>query len=211
MTCPPTGDDMKIHETDNDTLEQNIHSMYASAIALGDTIASRDWYTKAYDDCKVVADSQGVPFETFVGVVAALSPQMAWYYNLREAVRLVNGMTVRSYPANRAKGKRILAGEKPLDVLGGNKVRSFYANILSKGKDDSAVTIDTWALRIAIGETKGHANGITDKQYARLRTAYQNVARAIGILATELQAVTWVHIRNIAKRPLDGRQMTLGL
>ena len=201
----------KIHDTSDIKLRKHIRDTYDSATVLGDTIASRDWYSKAYDDCETVARSQGVPFEVFVGVVAALSPQMAWYYNLREAVRLVNGLTVRSYPMNRAKGKRILAGEKPLDVLGGNKVRSFYANILSRGKDDSEVTIDTWALRIAIGETKGHSNGITDKQYGRLRSAYQHVAREIGILATELQAVTWVHVRNVAKRPLDGRQMTLGL
>jgi hypothetical protein len=201
---------MKIHELTDKQIRNNISDLYLDAVRLGEP-ASANWYRKAHDDCKVIANLYELPLEVFIGVVAALSPRMTWHYNIREAVRLIHGMRIRAYGANRAKALRILNGEKPLDVLGGNKVRSFYVNILSRGEDDSRVTIDVWALRVALGKhLEGQTGYVTDKQYHRLVSAYKDVAKKFGVLATELQAITWVHIKHLS-RPVDGRQITLGL
>ena len=81
---------------------------------------------------------------------------------------------------------------------------------MSAGEDDKDVTIDTWALRIACDDVK-YNGSITDKQYARLRRAYQNVADNFGILATELQAITWVHVRSLVNLRIGHTQLGLPL
>ena len=204
---------MRVHEASDSFFIENITDLYLDATRLGDDVASRDWYAKAHEDCDTIARVLDLPTDVFIGVVAALSPRMTWYYNIANAVRLVNGLSTRAYGRNVAKGKRILAGELPLDVLGGNKVRAFYRNILSRGEDCSEVTIDTWALKAAMGKDAwgDKISGITDKQYRRLEDAYKSVAGKFGIPATELQAVTWVHIKHQAQNQIDGRQLVLGL
>jgi hypothetical protein len=201
---------MRVHNLSDKQLIDNITHYYTGALNAKQEYAG-DWYRDAHAECKVIACHYGIPFETFVGVVAALSPQMNWKYNVREAVRMVNGKQPLGYGRNIAKARRILwDGEQPLDVLGGNKVRSFYANILSAGEDDKQVTIDTWALRIACDDVK-YTGSITDKQYARIRKAYQHVADNFGILATELQAITWVHIRSLVNMRIGHTQLGLPL
>jgi hypothetical protein len=200
---------MKIHEYSDKQLIDNITHYYLSAIQAKQDHAGT-WYRDAHDECKVIAEYYDIPFETFVGVVAALSPQMNWKYNVREAVVLVKGGNPLGYGKNIQKAKVILAGAPPLDVLGGNKVRSFYQNILSAGEDDKYVTIDTWALRIACDDVK-YSGRITDKQYARLCKSYQHVADRFGVLATELQAITWVHVRSLVNQKIGHTQLGLPL
>jgi hypothetical protein len=200
---------MKIHELDNETITSNIKDMYVSAIR-AEQLHAGDWYRSAKRECEVIARSLGIPFETFVGVVAALSPQMNWKYNVREAVKLCKGQQALGYGRNIVKAKVILGGAPPLDVLGGNKVRSFYRNLCDGGEDDSHVTVDTWAARIATGNYS-EAVSITDKQYKRLVSAYQSVADDFGVKATELQAITWVHVRTIVNMKITHTQLGLPL
>ena len=213
MTCPPTGDNMKIQDVTHEQIVTNITQVYTCAVDCNRTEAG-DWYRNAHDQCRIIATSLEMPLDTFLGVVAALSPQMNWKYNIREAVRLVHGMRCLGYGRNIAKAKRILLnGEQPLDVLGGNKVRAFYCNLRDGGANDQHVTIDTWALRIALGKD-GYTqkiSGITDKQYKRLVKAYQQVAAEFGILATELQAITWVHVRVMVNERITAAQIGLGI
>ena len=204
---------MKIHEASDNFIVDNITDLYLDATRLGEELASRDWYAKAYKDCETIAGVLDLPTDVFIGVVAALSPRMTWYYNIANAVRLVNGLSTRAYGRNTAKGKRILRGEEPLSVLGGNKVRAFYRNIRSRGEDCAEVTIDTWALKVALGQEAwgDKISNITDKQYHRLEGAYKAVASEFAIRPTELQSVTWVHIKNQVRSQIDARQLVLGL
>ena len=200
---------MKIHELDDDTIRNNITELYLSAVRAEQLHAS-DWYTSAKRECEVIARSLDIEFHVFVGVVAALSPQMNWKYNVREAVKLCKGGQPLGYGANISKARVILNGAPPLDVLGGNKVRSFYRNLLDGGENDEHVTIDTWAARIATGNYSEQVS-ITDKQYTRLVNAYKAVASRFGLNATVLQAITWVHVRTIVNMKITHTQLGLPL
>jgi hypothetical protein len=91
----------------------------------------------------------------------------------------------------------ILNGARPLDVLGGYKVRSFYRNITG---DTEAVTVDVWAHRAALGDITLHANRSSSllrngKRYRAIANAYRQVAPDYGLRPSEFQAATWVAVR----------------
>lgn len=201
---------MKVYEYTQEQLNANVEKHYLGALHARQEFAS-NWYREAHNECIVIARALGVEFKTFVGIVAALSPQLNWKYNVREAVKLVNGQFTLGYGANISKAKIILSGVDPEDVLGGNKVCSFYHNLCDGGEDDSVVTVDTWALRVATDDLKYPSSGITNKQYARLVEAYREVARKFGVLATEVQAITWVHVRSLVNLKIGHTQLGLPL
>jgi hypothetical protein len=171
--------------------------MYLRALREGTDALSKDWYARALRDCEAIAKSERLSVEKVIGVVSALSPRMPWIWNLANAVRLIHGRTTTAYRANEAKGKRILAGEAPLLVLGGLKTKAFYRNIRDAGTDDYHVTIDTWAVKVAMGEEyhRIRISGVTDKQYKRLEDVYREVAEWHGVNGCEVQAVTWHQLR----------------
>jgi hypothetical protein len=108
----------------------------------------------------------------------------------------------------RAQAWRIAQGERPLDVLNGPKVRAFYANITG---NLSAVTVDTWAARVAEGDwrpnpmahLRAHAPyAATDapqgRRYALIADAYREAAALLGHAPRDVQAAVWVHVRQSA-------------
>lgn len=202
---------MKIHEVPDEQFVKNIRNVYQDAIRLGVDLASRDWYTVARNDCQTLAERVNLPLKVIVGIVAALSPGLNWTLNVGAALRLISGVKCPAYGANVKKGKQILFGEDPLDVLGGQKVRSFYRNIISCGNNCSSVTIDRWAVKVAIGKHAWNEelSAPTPKHYERLEDAYKQVSRDLGIPVTELQAITWCHIKHQVRHPVDTRQMIL--
>ena len=202
---------MKIHEVPDEQFVKNIRNTYLDAIRLGIDLASRDWYIVARNDCQALAELVDLPLRTIVGIVAALSPGLNWEYNVGAAFRLIKGMKCPAYGKNVTKGERIFAGEEPLIVLKGCKVRAFYCNIISSGQDCDCVTIDRWAVKAAMGQDTWNETtpAPTLKHYTRIENAYKSVARDLGILATELQAITWIHVKNQVRHPVDTRQMIL--
>lgn len=211
MTCSPKEITVrKIHEYSDQEIIENITYYYEGALNARQDFAG-EWYREASEECRTIAHAMGVGYRAFVGVVAALSPQLNWKYNVREAVKLVGRGYALGYGRNVAKAKRILNGEDPDDVLGGNKVRSFFRNLLDGGNDDRFVTIDTWALRIAAGNPGYPTSSITDKQYHRLVKLYRYTADAHGISATALQAMTWVHIRSTVNLRIGHTQLGMPL
>lgn len=156
------------------------------------------WYQTARDDCETLAITHGLVIDQAVGIVAALSPNMRWEKNVTAADLLLRGWHNVTYPANVTKALRILDGEAPDDVLGGNKVRAFYANIMSGGYD-SGVTVDGHAANIARGIRQPIRNAtVTHRQFAIITRAYQNAAAARGITPPAMQATTWVAWRAAA-------------
>lgn len=159
-----------------------------------------NWYPIAHGFCALLAQTFGLETFQFAGIVAALSPQLSWQKNKAQALEFVaraqNGQSLSglmAYPANLEKARRILAGENPLNVLGGNKVRSFYLNIML---DESAVTIDRHATSIALyglSVAKSGQVSVTDKLYRLLAQAYKDVALSYSITPYVLQSVTWTY------------------
>lgn len=150
------------------------------------------WYADARSQCVDLAERHGLVVDQAAGIVAALSPNMRWERNVDAAEDLLQGALNVTYPANVEKAFRILSGEAPDDVLGGNKVRSFYGNIMSGGLD-MGVTVDGHAANIARGIRQPIRNAtVTHRQYAIIRRAYQNAAARRGVTPPAMQAVTWV-------------------
>jgi len=178
-----------------DTLETNILRHYTDASP--DAREAAAWYGRGRSHVRRIARETGATERAVAGVVAALSPRQHWSVNLRIAEEVVRAARqgqpcpAVSTGANRAKAWRIANGERPLDVLGGPKVRAFYRNLT--GNLD-LVTVDVWAARAA-GLTYRDGQGIDERTYARVAVAYANVAEAVGIRPAELQAIVWAQVR----------------
>lgn len=169
----------------------------------------RDWYNAAARDVGDMAADFGVSFEVAAGVVAALSPQTRWRENLAGARIVLRAcqdrrapVGVRGYGANIAKAKRIALGEPARKVLGGPKVRAFWANICG---DVCAVTVDVWAQRAATGRELSPPSGA---RYERIAEAYRAAAEMVGEHPRDFQAIIWLATRPLAEHWRD-RQLLL--
>ena len=166
------------------------------------------WYHQAHEHAREIADTYGTTTAQAAGVIAALSPQTGWGLNIRLAhdaadharhgrTDLIGGHTEDAC----AKASRILQGHDPDDVLGGRKVRSFYANILRPDRPGH-VTIDRHALSLLADDRDANAR-ILDRAgvYQRCAAVFRTSATLLtgggaSLRPHEVQAVAWVHWRN---------------
>jgi len=165
------------------------------------------WYDYAGRFCAELDKDHSLPQGTTAGVVAALSPLNTWECQVKftpgiisHAVQLLHeGKSPYhaihlSFSSNKDKAARILCGEAPLDVLGGDKVRNFFRNLTG---DWEAVTIDRHAISITGFTSKSADTGkLTSGVYSRLAFAFSSAAKSIGIAPAECQALTWCYWRN---------------
>ena len=160
------------------------------------------WYRTANRICTELAELYDVPITTVIGIMSALSPRNKWERNVRdtEAV-LVHGenATVATFNANKVKAVRILNGEEPLDVLSGNKVRSFYECI--KGVEWGCcieTCIDSHAYGVACGYGERiKPKSISDRLYLVIQSAYVQAAADLDLQPMQLQAITWLAYKRI--------------
>lgn len=177
----------------------NVLAVYngASAHAMREGLS---WYLDAHNFARVLAGTNGFVSRENVscaaGIIAALSPMNGWENNKRKAAQLIaqgNGEGCGLY-RNVEKAVRIYNGESPLDVLGGDKVRAFYATILDPTADIDPV-IDRHAFDIAVGErTDEKRRGILSRKgvYSEFAAVYREAARIVGIGPCQIQAISWV-------------------
>lgn len=161
-------------------------------------IQGESWYAIAHDAARLVHADLNIA----AGVIAALSPGLRWERNIDAAYRVINrrsldGIGVRWWDGVR-KAKRILRGENPCNVLGGNKVRAFYACIVNPSNATS-VCVDGHAYAIWQGErvTLKDTPTINDRLYVKIASDYVKASRKVGLLPCQLQAITWVAWRRI--------------
>lgn len=164
------------------------------------------WYKRAYAFCETLAENFDTTVRHAAGVVAALSPACKWEQNLIDAVSIfIDGAdaVVTSYSLNKDKAFRIAHWhEDPEEVLGGDKVTSFYHNILAYDRAGH-VTIDRHAVKAAVphgsnltaNEASYYAN--TPTKYAKMSEAYRIAAKKLNILPHQLQAIVWVTWRRL--------------
>ena len=157
------------------------------------------WYADAHEQLRSIAAEHGVSVDTAAAVTAALSPQTNWPDNLNKTRQLLATGDTYGFRLGRGRAQRVVAGEAPLDVLGGPKVRAFYSNLADPVGSD-AVTVDRHAVDAALGfvgddnsrkrilERKGGYEGIAD--------AYRSAARVLGVKPHVVQAVVWAVWRN---------------
>jgi hypothetical protein len=159
-----------------------------------DWAAGLYWYATAHSAAASMADRYGVSVECAAGVIAALSPQVAWDVNLWAAERLfATGTTSRVLPVSRDRARQVADGADPDAVVRGPKCRAFYSNILNPGASD-AVTVDRHAVDAAVGTTTDRERKrIVERAggYETVADAYRAAADRLGILPCQCQAVVW--------------------
>ena len=162
-----------------------------------------DWYQSAHEWAKEEAKVLNTDTQKVCGVVAALSPLKTWKQNLKLASQMVR--TNKSVGHTRLcnkKGLEVLksdsSDESILEILNGNKISSFYLNIMYPNRINS-ITIDRHALSCLLGYwvTDDDYRGITKNQYEFFVQVFQWTAEKLGISPLLLQSATWVRWRKI--------------
>jgi hypothetical protein len=179
---------------DDDTLEtyvRNITAVWQRATSEQEA-AGRRWYRTANEVATLLADGNT---RAGAGVIAALSPQKAWDYNVKLARDAFASGEARGHVGDAVgKAQRIMLGEDPLAVLPeDSKTWNFFRAIIDPD-DAEAVVIDRHAHDIAVGERYGNRDrGLSAKRrYATLALAYRLAAQRLGEIPSVVQAVTWV-------------------
>jgi hypothetical protein len=158
------------------------------------------WYSIANATARSI---DALRFHRAAGVIAALSPMNKWDNNVNKARLLYanNGVVNWDGSANGyglgknvEKAVAIYNGNDALDVLGGDKVRAFFATIVDPDGDHEPV-IDRHAFDVAINQrTNDAAKRVLKRkgEYARFSDIYRDAASLAGIGPSQLQAITWV-------------------
>lgn len=152
----------------------------------------REWYPRAQQTAAMLADGD---VKVGAGLLAALSPQTAWWLNVELACEAFeSGNATRHTRDSCSKANKILAGIDPAEVLPmTRKTGHFYRCILDPS-DPVAVCIDRHAYDIAVGIPLGDWNrGLSAHgRYALVAQCYWEAAQRLGELPSTVQATTWV-------------------
>jgi hypothetical protein len=159
-----------------------------------DIRCGRSWYPQAHAIAWSLAPSPTVG----AGVIAALSPNTAWAWNVRLAHRFFssNGLDCPTTSDRARKARRILAGEHPLSVLRGLKERAFFRLIEDPTVEE--VCVDRHAAAVALGTSLYPEHYLAlPARVATIRACYIWAARRLGLRPSALQAVTWLTWRRL--------------
>jgi len=178
---------------------RNITRVFRTADAYQIATAGQ-WYSDAYAIADALAVKHGLRVDTVVAVIAVLSPMNAWGNNINLSARVIEGkgtLTTGGLPANIAKANRLILGESPDAVIGGQKVKNFYLSILTRG--EFGLTVDRHAYDIAVNtrHTDATRPGISKGLYATITAMYERAATILSkeygqtFTAGQTQAVTW--------------------
>ena len=159
--------------------------------------ASLDWYFILNDYAKNLAERNGLTLIQASGVISALSPMITFQTNLRDAERFCATRSLANlatYMNQRKKALAIIGAKSEsevLKILGGNKTKSFFLNIL-KPETSQDVTIDSWMIKFF-----GYKS-LTPKRYKEASEIISQIALEMKIKPHQLQALIWVGMRGKA-------------
>jgi hypothetical protein len=165
----------------------NIMATYSRATE-DDILAGKAWYAEAQALAVELAESGDMTLPQAAVMIAQLSPRLHWVRNAEAARSLVaTGEASGVLRASVDRARKAMVASDPWSTFGkAPKTRSFAANILG---DETAVTVDVWAMRVAgITETELARVGV----YEAIAHAYRLAARRVGITPAAMQAITWV-------------------
>lgn len=182
---------------------RNILRVYRAASETARRIGA-SWYAAESDVLATLAHDLELPLASVCGAAAAISPGMRWelvpgYVHALATAADPSVITVPTY--SRLFVERALAclrGEDPEQVLGGPKVRAFYALLLTRGQGRDVV-VDGHAFNIARAYRApirgGESTGVSPSRFRKVAEAYQRAAEIVGVPPHVVQAVTWVEWR----------------
>lgn len=162
------------------------------------------FYDGAHGLCRAFAALHRTTASTVAGIYAALSPMNGWEENVAntlDVLRLRDAVRVNTPEPNRVKALRIAAGEEPLDVLRGRKVRAFYRGIADP-TDREPIPVDRHLICLAVGGAKLSENELSRAAsdrglYDRVEAVYADLGRREGI-GNRLAAIAWFVQRRFA-------------
>lgn len=181
----------------------NVLATYEEA-SVADFNEGVNWYENALGTCKALVEGRPYTVEQLVGVMAVASPNSLWFINEESTGNILDlhysgipcefwGLPI--FPKNLKKAERIL--DEDMTAIKGLKVENFYRNIL--GDKDNSVTIDRWAVRVALNEPKMSPRYTVPsgkRVYNALADVYHDAATILEDSVREVQAITWCSIRN---------------
>lgn len=189
--------------------KRRLLSLYYSATAC-ELEEGASWYANANKIARRLAKHYDISVKQACGVIAAISPGLVWEKNASYAEIIIDEYRTKPRKisivgvygkANVNKSRAILAGKEPLDILGGDKVRNFYLNILNP-KDAQAITIDRHAKSAAYGYKL--LDGASAKQtilrsgeYAFIARHFVACASELGLIPNQFQAICWLAWRRL--------------
>ncbi len=189
-------------KADAETREQyvrNIIAVWESATAAQEA-EGRAWYRTAHNLASMLAEGD---VRVGAGLLAALSPQAPWWFNVELACDAYETGTPSRHTGDAtSKAAKILAGLDPLDVLPMTRKTGHFFRCIVNPDDAEAVCVDRHAHDIAVGEVYGSRNRGLDahSRYALIAHCYREAAQRLGELPSTLQAVTWVTWRERLNR-----------
>lgn len=162
-----------------------------------DIAAGAGWYADGERFVDDLAMQAGCSRETAAAVVAHLSPRTTWKRNKESAAALLlTGDAPVALRANVDRARVAMASPDPLATLNGPKTSRFARNLLG---DRSVVTVDMWAVRVAMGGREDAEYLLTRAGvYDAVEHAYRCAADRLGVDAVAVQATTWVVVRGRA-------------
>lgn len=147
------------------------------------------WYFNMHNELKKICD--GKDFVKNCAIFSSQSINNSLVGNRKQFYEYIRYNKIQGL--GKKKIEKILdcdgSVECILDILNGNKIKSFFINILQPDNKDY-VTIDRHAAFLAKPELK---YSITDKRYKEIGEAYKIVAKDLNILPNMLQAKLWCH------------------
>jgi hypothetical protein len=162
-----------------------------------------EWYNEAFDFCYKLAIKYDITATQAAGIVAALSPQKRWNENKLLAIQFLKTGKAGQYGMLIDKCRRILKIstltpiEEIADILHGDKIRSFFLNIVT---NRDVVTIDRHMICAAVGYSYGT---VTAKGYKYLSGVITEMAADLMIMPKTLQAVIWCNYRDVNVRKFE--------
>lgn len=152
----------------------------------------RTWYGIALGTAYDVSAIGGMSLQSAAAVIAHLSPRVSWSRNVSGALALAGGeRPAGMMSANIERARKAIDAPDPLATFGpaAQKTAAFARNILG---DEQAVTVDVWALRVAMLSPDSDLRGA---RYEAVADAYREAAHRAGVTPAVMQATTWVAIR----------------
>lgn len=188
-------------------IEHNLMAAFVNA-----TEAEREFglhfFENAQRDAKNMSERYGITLEQAAGVIAALSPGLDYGLSLLHAESFIAGIQCQQLrnvglygSRNRIKALEILLGKDPLQALppSGPRVRKLYKCIVDPFNCYEVPT-GRHARGLAEASPKDPATteGIRVPESNVLEAHYQVIAKRLGIMPHQLQAVTktvWNRLR----------------
>ena len=168
-------------------MQKNIIGVYRSATG-AQMREGIDWYPGLQE----VARNSDKNLTKSVGVMAAISPLKSRKHLIGAVPKIFLSGTADKTGLGADKGDRILRGECPTQVLGGQLVLSLFDSIMYPHGDINP-RLDKFSYEVAVGRKveRSEYNSGMRRISEEMSKAYREVALELNVSVPQLQAITW--------------------